>query len=616
MKDTPISGVSFFGDEQMNIYDERINALRKLMQERGIDYYVIPTADDHASEYISPYYQVRKHYAGFTGSAGTLVIGRETAGLWTDGRYFIQAEQELSGSEVKLFRMGSAGVPTVSEYLREVLADGGVIGFDGEVVDEKQGEIYEKIAKAKHGTVSWQEDLAGCLWEGRPKRCSAPVFDLALCYAGQTRGDKLLKLRQLMQKYRADGVLISALDDIAWLMNLRGDDVARTPVFLAYALVLTEQVNLYVFEEAFSEEIKRDLRADGIVLKPYDAVYEDVKTLKLKKLMTDPGQANYALMHSVADETEIESVEGYTLIPKAVKNPVELENLRQIHILDGVAVTKFMYWLKTRVGKEKITELSAQEYLLHLREQIEGYVDLSFDTICAYKDHAAMMHYSSSEATDVELMPEGMLLVDSGGQYLKGTTDITRTFVLGPITDEQKKHYTLTAKSMLNLANTKFLYGCSGYSLDIVARSPLWQIGIDYRCGTGHGVGYLLNVHEGPNAFRWRWMPERGYTVLEEGMVTSDEPGVYIEGSHGIRIENMMVCKKDIENEYGQFMRHEMLTMVPIDLDGIDPAWLNPEDIRQLDAYHAQVFETISPYLNEEERAWLKVYTCSMDSKH
>lgn len=600
----------------MNIYDERINGLRALMKDEGIDYYVIPTADDHASEYISPYYKVRKYYAGFSGSAGTLVIGRDMAGLWTDGRYFIQAEKELEGSCVALFKMGSAGVPSVSEYLRNVLQEGGVIGFDGEVIDEKQGELYEEIAKNKKGMIRWEKDLAGSLWEKRPERSSAAVFELDLCYAGKTRADKLKDVRALMENHQAEGVLISALDDIAWLMNLRGDDVARTPVFLSFALVLEDQVNLYVFEEAFSKEIRSRLEADGIVLKPYGDVYEDVRTLRLHKLLTDPGQANYALMHSVAAETVVEAALGYVLIPKAVKNPVELENLRQIHILDGIAVTKFMYWLKTRVGKEEITELSAQAYLLHLREEIEGYIDLSFDTICAYKEHAAMMHYASSEATDVILKPEGMLLVDSGGQYLKGTTDITRTFVLGPITDEQKKHYTLTAKSMLNLANTKFLYGCSGYSLDIVARSPLWQIGIDYRCGTGHGVGYLLNVHEGPNAFRWRWMPERGYTVLEEGMVTSDEPGVYIEGSHGIRIENMMVCKKDIENEYGQFMRHEMLTMVPIDLDGIDTAWLNPEDIRQLDAYHAQVFETISPYLNEEERAWLKVYTCSMDSKH
>lgn len=600
----------------MNIYDKRISALRALMKEKGIDYYIIPTADDHASEYISPYYQVRRYYAGFTGSAGTLLIGKTEAGLWTDGRYFIQAEKELAGSEVKLFKMGSAGVPSVAEYLRAHLPLGGMIGFDGEVIDQQQGEIYERIAKGKNGSVLWQEDLAGMLWEDRPKRGSAPVYELALCYAGESRTDKLKVLRDLMYRHKADGVLISALDDIAWLLNLRGDDVKHTPVFLAYALVLNDRVALYVYKEAFTEELTDKLAADGICLKPYDEVYQDVCTLRLKKLLTDPAQANYALIHSVAGETEVKSVDGSVLIPKAVKNPVELENLRQIHILDGVAVTKFMYWLKTRVDKEEITELSAQEYLLHLREGIEGYVDLSFDTICAYKEHAAMMHYSSSEETDVVLAPEGMLLVDSGGQYLKGTTDITRTFVLGPVTDEQKKHYTLTVKAMLNLANTKFLYGCSGYSLDIVARSPLWQIGIDYRCGTGHGVGYLLNVHEGPNAFRWKWMPERGYTVLEEGMVTSNEPGVYIEGSHGIRIENMMACKKDVENEYGQFMCHEMLTMVPIDLDGIDPAWLNPEDLRQLDDYHAKVYENISPYLDEKERLWLKVYTRSMDSEH
>ncbi len=597
----------------MNIYDKRISILRAAMRERGIDYYIIPTADDHASEYISPYYQVRKYYAGFTGSAGTLVIGASFAGLWTDGRYYIQAEKELAGSGVILFKMGSEGVPSVFDYLEEHLAQGGVIGFDGEVIDQQQGENYERIAKEKGGLIFWREDLAGSLWEDRPKRSSAPVYALELCYAGKSRAEKIDDLRALMHQHGADGVLIGALDDIAWLMNLRGDDVKHTPVFLAYALVMADHVDLYIYKEAFSEEIVSALKQDGVFLRPYAAIYEDISGFGQAKLLTDPSQANYALLHSTAPETKIERIEGHVLIPKAVKNPVEIKNLREIHVLDGVAVTKFMYWLKTKVGKEKITELGAQEYLLHLREEIEGYVDLSFDTICAYQAHAAMMHYTASEATDAVLAPEGMLLVDSGGQYLKGTTDITRTFILGPVTDAQKKHYTLTVKAMLNLANTKFLYGCSGYSLDIVARAPLWQIGIDYRCGTGHGVGYLLNVHEGPNAFRWKWMPERGYTVLEEGMVTSDEPGVYIEGSHGIRIENMMVCQKDVENEYGQFMRHEMLTMVPIDLDGIDPAWLNPEDIRQLNAYHAQVYKTLSPYLNDEEREWLKVYTCSMD---
>ncbi len=597
----------------MNIYNERINKLREKMTDQGIDYYIIPTADDHASEYISPYYQVRRFYAGFTGSAGTLVIGRAFAGLWTDGRYYIQAEKELEGSEVTLFKMGTDGVPSVSQYLDVHLKQGGVIGFDGEVIDQKQGEDYEKIALKKNGSIYWQEDLAGSLWDDRPKRGSAAVYELDLCYTGKTRAQKIGELQTLIKKYTADGVLISTLDDIAWLMNLRGDDVKRTPVFLAYAMVMPDHVNLYVYEEAFSEDIVKKLEADHVVLKPYGAVYEDIRTLKLKKILVDPAQANYALIHSALKETEIKSVEGYVLIPKCIKNNVEIENLRQIHVLDGVAVTRFMHWLKSRVGQDQITELSAQAYLLHQREKIEGYIDLSFDTICAYKEHAAMMHYSADKATDVVLEPEGMLLVDSGGQYLKGTTDITRTFILGPVTDEQKKHYTLTVKAMLNLANTKFLYGCSGYSLDIMARAPLWQIGIDYRCGTGHGVGYLLNVHEGPNAFRWRWMPERGYTILEEGMVTSDEPGVYIEDSHGIRIENMMVCQKDIENEYGQFMRHEMLTMVPIDLDGIDPKWLNPEDIRQLNEYHTHVYESLSPYMDEEERAWLKVYTQSMD---
>jgi Xaa-Pro aminopeptidase len=298
------------------------------------------------------------------------------------------------------------------------------------------------------------------------------------------------------------------------------------------------------------------------------------------------------------------------MIPKSIKNPIELENLRSAHIKDGVAVTKFMYWLKTNVGKIPMSEMSASDYLANLRAQIDTYIDLSFDTIAAYKANAAMMHYSATPETDAWLQPEGMLLVDSGGQYYEGTTDITRTFILGPVTDEEKKHFTLVAKSMLNLANAKFLYGCTGYNLDILARGPLWNIGIDYRCGTGHGVGYLLSVHESPNGFRWKQIPDRNDSaILEEGMVTTDEPGVYIEGSHGIRTENEFICVKDELNEYGQFMRFEMLTWAPIDLDGIDPQWLNPDDLHQLNEYHAQVYKKLSPYLNEDEKAWLLHYT-------
>lgn len=594
----------------MTHFDERIEILRQRMIEDGIDFYLIPTADDHASEYISDFYKVRNYYAGFTGSAGTLVIGREMAGLWTDGRYFIQAENQLSGSQVVLFRMADAGVPTIQEYLEAHMPQGGTLAFDGQVVDLAQGKRYEELMNEKAGKILWSEDIAGSYWKERPVRASKPVYELVEKYSGKSRHQKLEELKAFMASKGGKHVLLASLEDIAWLLNLRGDDVNHTPVFLAFVLVGEDATRLYVDEAAFSKEICEHLAADGVELKPYMSIYGDLKKLDGGKVLYDASKVNYALSQCIPENVSVLPTDIHLLIPKAIKNPVELDNLRSAHIKDGVAVTKFMYWLKNNIGKIPMSEISASDYLADLRSKIDTYVDLSFDTISAYKANAAMMHYSATPESNAELKPEGMLLVDSGGQYYEGTTDITRTFILGPISDVEKKHFTLVAKSMLNLANAKFLYGCTGHTLDILARGPLWNIGIDYKCGTGHGVGYLLSVHEPPNGFRWRQVPDRNDSaVLEEGMVTTDEPGVYIEGSHGIRTENEFICVKDELNEYGQFMRFEMLTWAPIDLDGIDPQWLNPDDLRQLNQYHAQVYEKISPYLNDDEKQWLMKYT-------
>ena len=594
----------------MTQFDQRIEVLRQRMKEEHIDFYLIPTADDHASEYISEFYKVRNYYAGFTGSAGTLLIGMDMAGLWTDGRYFIQAENQLAGSQVALFRMANAGVPTVQEYLEEHMPAGGTLAFDGQVVDLAQGKRYETMMETKGGKILWSEDIAGSYWAERPVRASKPVYELEEKYAGKSRAQKLADLKAFMTSKGGQYVLLASLEEIAWLLNLRGADVTHTPVFLAFALVSEGKTSLYVDETAVSDGIRGNLAADGVELKPYMSIYDDLKMLDADKLLYDASKVNYALSQCVPESVVIVPADIHEMIPKAIKNPAELENLRSAHIKDGVAVTKFMYWLKTNVGKIPMSEISASDYLANLRSQIDTYIDLSFDTIAAYKSNAAMMHYSATPETDAELKPEGMLLVDSGGQYYEGTTDIKRTFILGPVTDEEKKHFTLVAKSMLNLAHAKFLYGCTGYNLDILARGPLWNIGIDYRCGTGHGVGYLLSVHEAPNGFRWKQIPDRNDSaVLEEGMVTTDEPGVYIEGSHGIRTENEFICVKDELNEYGQFMKFEMLTWAPIDLDGIDPQWLNPDDLRQLNNYHAQVYEKLNPYMNEDEKEWLLNYT-------
>ena len=506
--------------------------------------------------------------------------------------------------------MGSADEPTLFEYLRENLPTGGTLAFDGQVVDLAQGQVYADMLASKQGRVLWDHDLAGSLWRERPSRSSEPVYILDEKYTGKSRRQKLEELRQYMKEKGGDTVLLASLEDIAWLMNLRGNDVRHTPVFLAFARIDKDKVSLYTDSSAFSEEITAALAEDDIVLKPYMDDYDELKTLSGENLMYDPVKVNYALSQCVPEGIRVLPSDINEMIPKSVKNETELDNLRRVHIKDGVAVTKFMYWLKKNVGKMPISEISASDYLEKLRSDIDTYLDLSFDTISAYKANAAMMHYSATPETDTVLEPSGMLLVDSGGQYYEGTTDITRTFILGPISEEEKKHFTLVAKSMLNLANAKFLYGCSGYNLDILARGPLWNLGIDYQCGTGHGVGYLLSVHEGPNGFRWKRVPERkDFSILEAGMVTTDEPGVYIEGSHGIRTENELICVRDEKNSYGQFMRFEMLTWVPIDLDGIDIRWLNPEDIDQLNTYHQMVYEKISPYLDTEEREWLLYYT-------
>lgn len=599
---------------------KEIGQLRECMRREGIDLYLVPTADFHESEYAGEHFAVRKFLSGFTGSAGTLVVAGEEAGLWTDGRYFIQAERQLEGSGITLYRMDTEGTPEVAEFIADRLPEGGVLGFDGRVVNARLGEkLAEKIAP-KNGTIRWDKDLADEIWAGRPPISAEPAFLLEERYAGKSCGQKLAELRETMAKEGAQVFLLTTLDDIAWLFNIRGNDIPCNPVVMAYAAITPAGGALFVNEAVLNDEIRAELSANQIAVQPYDFIYESVKEIPQiasvqggtaqTGILLNKGKVNYALVHSLPEGVRIVDKPNPTTLAKAVKNPVEIENLRRSHLKDGVAVTKFMYWLKKNVGKMEITELSASDYLESLRREQEGFIELSFGTIAAYNANAAMMHYSASDESNAVLRPEGFLLVDSGGQYYEGTTDITRTFVLGPVCDEWKKHYTLVAKGMLNLANAKFLYGCTGINLDILCRGPLWNLLIDYRCGTGHGVGYLLNVHEAPNGFRWKVVPERNDSaVLEEGMVTTDEPGVYVENSHGIRIENELVCRKDAKNEYGQFMSFETITYAPIDLDAISLEYLNDTDLKQLNDYHSMVREKLSPYLAAEEAEWLREAT-------
>ena len=590
--------------------NKHLEQLREKMRERGIDVYVVPTSDYHESEYVSEHFACRRYITGFTGSAGTAVVTMEKAGLWTDGRYFVQAAKQLEGSGVTLQKMGVEGVPTILEYLRQAMPEGGTLGFDGRVINELLGEEMEAAVAARHAKIAYGEDLVGMIWADRPALSREPVWILDEKYCGKSAAEKIADLRAAMREAGADVHVLTALDDIVWLLNIRGNDVPCNPVVLSYLAVTETEVLLFIQEEALDDSARSYLEGLGVTVKPYDSIYDYVKTLAGQAVMVEKSRVNYALCHNLDASCRVIDRMNPTALAKAVKNPVEMENIRRAHIKDGVAVTKYIYWLKKNIGKIPMDEMSVADRLEEFRREQEGYLGPSFNTISAYGPNAAMCHYSATEESKAVLEPRGLYLVDSGGQYYEGTTDITRTIALGELTAEEREHFTLTAMSMLRLGNVKFLHGCRGLNLDYVAREVFWQRGLNFDHGTGHGVGYLLNVHERPNGIRWKVVPERQDSgVLEEGMLTSDEPGIYIEGSHGIRTENLILCRKAEKTEHGQFMRFEFVTFVPIDLDAIDKSLMRPEDVEMLNAYHREVYEKISPYLTAEEADWLREAT-------
>lgn len=590
---------------------ERLDALRAEMKKRNIDIYIVPTADFHESEYVGEHFKARKFITGFSGSAGTAVITLTQAGLWTDGRYFVQAQKQLEDTTVTLFRMGEEGVPEVDEFVAEQLPENGCIGFDGRVINGNWGQKLEKIANEKNGSLYVTEDLIDLIWKERPALSKKPAFLLEEKYTGKSTAEKIHDLRDVMEKQGADIHILTCLYDIAWLLNIRGGDIDYVPVVLSYLVLTKEDCIWFLQEEVLDEEIISYLKDNQIITKPYDAIYDYVPTIFADaKVLLNCKTVNYRITSTLNKNITILNKVNPTELMRAVKNPMEVDNTRMAHVRDGVAFTKFMYWLKTNIGKIPMTEISASDYLEERRREQPDFLDLSFGTICAYGANAAMMHYGATQESNAELKQEGFLLVDSGGHYLQGTTDITRTMALGSITDEMRLHFTAVCRSNMNLANAKFLYGCTGLNLDILARGPLWEMGIDYKCGTGHGVGYILNVHEGPNGFRWKVVPERHDNgVLEAGMITTDEPGVYLEGKYGIRTENELVCHKAEKNEYGQFMEFENITYAPIDLDAIAPEEMTERERKMLNDYHAMVYQTISPYMTEEENEWLKKYT-------
>lgn len=592
----------------MSVLD-RIERLQNAMEQQNIDCYIIPTDDYHHSEYVGDYFKFREYMTGFSGSAGTAVFTREKAGLWTDGRYFIQAEAQLKGSGITLYKSGEPEVPTIEEFLKKELEEGAVLGFDGRTVSYAQGEKYRQIAEGEGASIEFRLDLAPDTWTGRPEMSTEPAFLLEDEYSGENIESKLKRIREKMKENGCNAHILSSLDDIAWLFNIRGNDIAYCPLVLSYAIVYNNSVELFANSQKFSEEIVNLFAENQIQIYPYEDIYRVVSEMTSEdKVLLDSKIMNYRLYQAISKDTVIVDKQNPEILMKSVKNETQAENLRKAHLKDAVAHTKFMYWLKKNIGRVEITELSASARLERLRSEQEHFLGPSFGPISAYGEHGAIVHYSADEKSNVPLKEGKLFMTDTGGHYLEGSTDITRTVALGEVGNIEKEHFTMVARAMLRLANTVFLYGCSGANLDCIAREVFWKEGLNFNHGTGHGVGYLLNIHEGPINFRWK-EGERPAPALEENMVITDEPGIYIEGSHGIRLENELLVRKTVKNEYGQFMNFEILTYVPIDLDAILPEKMSTEEKEMLNHYHKQVYEKVSPYLSEEERIWLKEYT-------
>ena len=577
---------------------KRIEAARKSMKKHKVDAYIVTSSDYHQSEYIGGYFQGREYLSGFTGSAGILVIFNDEACLWTDGRYHIQAENQLKGSEVKLFKQGNIGVPTYKEYIVSKLAENSKIGIDAKIL--LSSDVNEILSKKRFKIVDF--DLLAEVWEKRPALAAERIFILEDKYTGKSYKEKVKEIRASLKEKNADYNIISSLDDIAWIYNFRGDDVQHNPVALSFTVISEKKASLYINEDKLTKEAKKYFKDNKVEIKGYFEFFEDIKKLK-GNILVDFNKTSYAIYEAISKNNLINSMNPSTYL-KSHKNETEIANTKEIHVQDGVAIVKFMYWLKNNYKKGNITEFSAEEKINSLREKIEGYIDLSFHTISAFGKNAAMMHYSAPEKNSTKI-EDGVYLLDSGGTYLKGTTDITRTFFLGKVGKQEKIDNTLVLKGMLALSRAKFLFGATGTNLDILARQFLWNVGIDYKCGTGHGVGHILNVHEGPHGIRFQYNPQR----LEVGMIVTNEPGAYIEGSHGIRIENELLVKEACETEHGKFLEFETITYAPIDLDGIVKSLLTKEEKEQLNTYHKEVYEKLKPYLTKAEQAFLKEYT-------
>lgn len=594
----------------MNEINQRLESLREVMRREHLSAFIFPSTDAHQSEYVADHWQGRTWISGFNGSAGTAVVTMKSAALWTDSRYFLAAEEQLKGTEFQLMKLKIEGTPTISEWLaQELQGENAEVGLDGMVnsYHETMGLIAD-LRKSGGITVRTNLDPLGLIWTDRPAIPANPVEIQPMEFAGESVASKISRIRTALRQRHADGMLISALDDIAWTLNLRGTDVHCVPVFVSYLLISSQQVSLYVDSAKINDEVKAYLTENGISLYPYNKVAEGLERYSEYNILLDGDETSYFLWKTVKCQ---EIIAGNSPVPtmKAQKNDREIAGFRQAMLRDGVAVVKFLRWLKPAVEAGGQTEISIDRKLTSLRAEQHLFRDISFDTIAGYQAHGAIVHYEATSETDVALKPEGLILIDSGAQYQDGTTDITRTIALGPVTEEMKHVYTLVLKGHIQLELAKFPDGASGTQLDALARECMWREGYNYLHGTGHGVGSYLSVHEGPHQIRMEWKP----TPLRAGMTVTDEPGLYLSGKFGVRIENTLLIKDYQTTEFGKFLQMESLTLCPIDLTPVDFSMLQPEEIEWLDTYHRDVFEKLSPYLEGEDLEWLREATRPVD---
>ena len=588
----------------MNNINQRLASLREVMKREHLAAFIFPSTDAHQSEYVADHWLGRAWISGFNGSAGTAVVTMTSAALWTDSRYFLSAEEQLKGTEFQLMKLRIPGTPSIAEWLGKELADvaSPEVGLDGWVNSyAATSSLISDLRKAGGITVRTNLDPLAEIWKDRPSIPENPVEIQPLEYAGEDATSKIQRIRKALRTYHADGILVSALDDLAWTLNLRGTDVHCNPVFVGYLLIASDKVSLFVDEAKVSAEVRAYLEAHGVSLYNYNKVEDGLKEYSEYNILLDANETSYYLWKTVRCQ---EIVSHTSPIPamKAVKSEAEIAGYRRAMLRDGVAMVKFLKWLVPAVEAGGQTEMSIDRKLTSLRAEQDLFRDISFDTIAGYQAHGAIVHYEASPETDAPLKPEGFLLLDSGAQYQDGTTDITRTIALGPVTEEMKHIYTLVLKGHIQLELAKFPDGASGTQLDALARECMWREGLNFLHGTGHGVGSYLNVHEGPHQVRMEYMP----APLRAGMTVTDEPGLYLAGKFGVRIENTLLIKDYMETEFGKFLQMESLTLCPIDTAPIDVDMLLPEELNWLNSYHAEVYAKLAPYLDEEEQIWLK----------